>query len=354
MLAFLKNFSKFVVFLFLGLLFLTVLFFFLLNSGKFYQVILPWVVESRYADIKFQEIKIESAKYRFPDQFRFKNIDVHLRYKKEDCTINMISLDLDRFSRFFLKQEQANILTSLSSFSTKDVTVNYADLELTLSAQKDQAVALQGKIFVNQALLVDYQLNEAQIEIKGNLERLELDLLKAAFYGGDLAGQIWMENKPLTPYQANLKFTLLTTARLDEIYRELNTHFNGLISGTINVAGNAQDIESIKLSVQAVSGTKIKAWVIGWLIDYVPVYKEMLPKELKNIIKQNGFLTADHLNLDLKNSSARTLQANVNVKLRKYYLNPNYTYDISIDSRLLEVIKRVERALKTGGIYGSR
>lgn len=340
--------------LFLFSIFSATIIYLLLNSSQFYELVIPKVVESKVAGIKLGQVKIERVRYRFPDQFRFKNVEADLTQNDDNCSIKIISLGIDNLRRVILKNGSTDISVSLRSFSTKNMEVNYSDLQLTLLPEDNQSVRLEGKVFIAQSVLADYQVNNAEIMINGNLNRIGLTLKKASFYGGDLAGQIWLENKPLTAYKADLKFTLLTTARLDEIYRELNANFNGLISGTISVTGNTQDVELIKLSLQAVSGTKIKAWVFSWLISNVPKIEILLSKELKNIIRQNGFLTTDYLNLDLKNTSARTLLANVNITLRKYNWNPNYIYDISIDGRLLEAIKKVEHNLKTGGFYGPR
>lgn len=352
--AIVRIFVKCVAVVFFAIVFLSGLSYGLLNSGRFYQVILPQLIESQYPDIDVQTTKVTKASYRFPDRFRFKDAEISLKYKKEDCAIKIISLDIDRFSRFFLKQEEADVAVSVSSFSTNHIKVDYADLVLALTPQKEQPVVVAGRLFLNQASLADYQLNEAEIEIKGNLDRLEFDLRKSEFYGGNLAGRISLENKALTPYEADFKFTLLSTARLDDIYRELNSNISGLISGTIKVTGNTTDLETLQLSLQGISGTKIRAWVIGWMIDYVPLYKKSLPKELKDNIKQNGFITTDALNLNLTNSNERVLRAEVNMKLRKYYLDPNYTFDINLDGRLLQAVKRFDHLLKTGGIHGPR
>jgi len=325
-----------------------------MNSSQFYELVIPRVIESRVVGIKLDRVKISKVNYSFPDQFRFKNVEVDLAQQDENYSIKIINLGIDRLSRLIFKYGSTDISVSLRSFSTKDLEINYSDFQITLLPQDNQSVKLEGKVFIAQSVLAEYQLNNAEIIINGNLNRIGLTLIKASFYGGDLAGQIWIESAALKPYMADLRFDKIESARLDEIYRELKSNFRGLISGTINVSGNKDDIKSITFELNAGSGAELKAWFVGWLIDFVPGNEKLIPKELKDIIKMDGFLTADALTLGIRNTSDRTIQAEVNMKIRKYYVNPHYTYDINIDGRLVEVLKRVERALKTGGFYGPR
>lgn len=354
MAIFLRNCFKCVIVVFLVTFFLVGIIYLFLNWPRFYQTIVPPVVESQYPDIQIDTFRAKKAKYKFPDQFKFENVELDLGIQDKRYQIKLISLNLNHVGRFLLKRGQADLTVSLSSFLTEDVNVNYSDLEFSFAYRKDQIVGFNSKVFVNYCKALDYQLNNAEITMSGDFNRFEVDLIKASFYGGNLTGQMSFENSVAFPYQVVLKFDHISTEHLNEIYKELYSNFRGLISGILKVAGNKQDIELINLDLNASSGVEFKAWFVGWLIDFIPGNEKLLSKEIKDVIKKNGLLTADSLTLAVRNTSDRTLQAGVSMKIRKYYLNPNYTYDINIDGRLLEALKRAELALKTGGFYGSR
>ncbi|MGE3980158.1 MAG: hypothetical protein AB7F70_01890 [Candidatus Omnitrophota bacterium] len=237
----------------------------------------------------------------------------------------------------------------MRSFSTEDLDINYSDLEFSAVHRRDQTIGLTGRIFISQGKALEYLISDADIKISGDLNRLNFDLSDASFYGGKLGGEISLENISSFPYQVGLRFDHISSERLNEVYGELYSNFRGLISGTLRLTGDAQNIESFVLVMESEAGAEIKAWVVGWMIDFVPAYSVVLSKDLKDVIKQNRFLTADYIILNAKNANQKVIEAKVEMKIRKYNLKPNYTFDINIDRDLLESLLGIERFLKTGG-----
>ncbi|MGE0269195.1 MAG: hypothetical protein AB7S78_12155 [Candidatus Omnitrophota bacterium] len=349
MTVFFKNCFKFVLGIFLGAFVIAGLLYVLLNRPYFYQIIVPRLVESLYPNTHIDELRVGRAEYKFPDQFKFKNVETTVTLQNKKHEIGLINLDLIGIVRFLAKRGHLDVSVSVRSFSTEDLDINYSDLEFSAVHRRDQTIGLTGRIFISQGKALEYLISDADIKISGDLNRLNFDLSDASFYGGKLGGEISLENISSFPYQVGLRFDHISSERLNEVYGELYSNFRGLISGTLRLTGDAQNIESFVLVMESEAGAEIKAWVVGWMIDFVPAYSVVLSKDLKDVIKQNRFLTADYIILNAKNANQKVIEAKVEMKIRKYNLKPNYTFDINIDRDLLESLLGIERFLKTGG-----
>ncbi|MBP9854020.1 MAG: hypothetical protein KBD53_04035 [Candidatus Omnitrophica bacterium] len=349
-----KNFLKLFVSLIVILVLLEGISFLLLSWNRFYQFVLPIVIESKFPDAQITKLKIDKAKFNLSDQFIWTNVEAELHIKNEKYALKLTRVDLRRLGHFLLKRDGAHIMVSARSFSSEKIDVNFCDFDFSLNQENSQTIIIDGKIFINEAEVAGYRFNDTQINVSGNNYRLNTELLKSSFYGGILSGQVFAENQKGFPFQMDLKFDHINTELLDEIYKELYSNFRGLITGFLHLDGNSQHLNSMTLDMRADEGAKIRAWVIGWLIEFVPSYKVILSKELKDMIQQNNFLTTEYLNVKIQNINQKIIQAEAKMKIQKYNLQPNYSFDINIDRDLLELILGVEHFLKTGGLNGLR
>ena len=226
-----------------------------------------------------------------------------------------------------------------ANFSTEDVKLKHCNLILNFTSNQ-RTEPVSGRMNVAVLDFKEYHLEELSSQVRGNEKGLHLDHLFAKAYGGNIQGEVWLNNFSMLSYDIRLFLAHLDLIKL----RRANSLFaqvEGKLSGQVTVTGTMDKMADFLTDLKMEEGGKIKASLLSPLKDYIP--ESLQKRELERLMKVDGDIPVEKVLVQIKNVGAQTLKMEVNLTSEQFSLDLNHLIvDINLDAPIGNLFRNLK------------
>ncbi len=310
-----------------------------LNSGWFYTKILPRVAFGIVKNFQIQSFQSEKYNFRFPFRLNLENVKCLARINglSHKISCRQISLYSVSFHQVKGVVSKLDVETPLYRAQGFDV-VALADFNAKGIRQLD------GTLSGSQASFLDYEARRISSLVKGDNEKIWFVDLAADFYAGKVNGDIFLDYAHQMSYSITMFLTGVDLERLRSVNDGVFSQIQGHLNGVVKLAGDMKTVSSIEASLDVPVGGKLKASLLGFIVQYIPQSTQR--KELEGLIKTNGDVPFEQGNIRLKNLTSEKLATEIGLKSAKFNLDLNLGVDINIEGGLESLLRHAGNLTK--------
>lgn len=315
-----------IVFVLMGLSFA------LLNSGWFYTKVLPRAISSANKDLQIQTFEPARYSFRFPLRFHLEDIKCLAKIHSISHKISCRQLSLEGISTHQFKNTLTDLAVETPIYKIKNFNVN-----LLMDLDKKGIRQLDGTLNGAQATAYGYETNWIISLMKGDKEKIWFPNLVADFYSGKVNGEIFLDYAHQMSYSITIHFAGVDLSRLKSVNRDVFSQVQGHVDGDAKLTGDLKSIGSIEAALGVPLGGKLKASLLGFIVQYIPQSTQR--KDLELLIKTNGDVPFEKGNIRLKSLSNDKLATEISLNSEKFNLDLNLGVDINIEGGLANLLR---------------
>ena len=317
-----------------------------LNSVGFTQKTLPRLINSFQTNWKIVNLTAGRQQFDWRGIFQVDNLSCELNSEGKPYQFSIKSLSAVRRSNN----------ASLQQRELKDFYIEIKGLEAHLPAgdiqqgevrgegvfNREQSLAINGTIRLGDLTLEGYHWQNVSCMFLSDKKIFKCDDLEAGFYGGKMNGQILLEMKPDFPYSIKISFRQVDLALLQSTGPTVVSMLQGNISGTLSLGGQRQSVDSFDLDILASEGGKVKASVLGPLVEHIPAQTQQR-QELNRLVEEDGFLPLEKASGEIKYDGREQLSGEFHLFSKELNLSINYPVTINIEGGILNLVEQLQQ-----------
>jgi hypothetical protein len=329
----------------MGLFFaLVLLFSYVINSETAMTKIITQVVNLQEASVTIEKLNIGKQKYQYPRSIQFDTVHVDLLYQGKQYQLSWKDLNVQSLAALFSRKQDLQFnVNGLKVFSS-DVKVDNANLNLFVGVNKKGIENVTGNMNMKGFIVNKLQFSNLKMAILGDSNEIYFDDLVTDFYGGKFEGAFALDYDQKMSYMVKGFVNHVQLNDLRQTNADVFSNVKGEIFGNLRVNGSNQKIDQMSASFSGLEGTQIKASMVKRLFDFFGNVSTHMPKfenydQANLLLKKDGFIPFEHVNVQLQSSGQKKMFGNVELKSSAYGVNLEVTSDITGGAeRLIEQI----------------
>lgn len=219
--------------------------------------------------------------------------------------------------------------------------VKNARVDLTMARD-----GMSGPVIAAEGNWDKLRVRDVSLFLHVNASGVELRAVKLAAYGGHITGKVFVDTakKSALRYAADFFVEGLDVSRLAEINPDIESSLNGVVEGTVKVAGDAASVRTMDTDLAMPMGGKISAALLSALIQYLPQSREK--KRLELLIRKGEKVALEAFSFTMKGAEAGKFSGDIRLRSREINLELNLEHEINTDGTVSSLLEYWEKFLK--------
>lgn len=222
----------------------------------------------------------------------------------------------------------------------ENLKVKDTGLNLILDFQKNIPMRLHGNLKAASVDFAPYHLEDISTLLEGSESQINFKNVLVHCYGGNIRGEISFDNPSMLKYRVYLQLSGIDLKEMRTISDKAFSLVEGKLDGEMRESGTGNKVESFTANLNVREGGKLKAYLLTWIIDYIP--HGVQRKDLQQLIQTESYIPIDKAVIQIKSLGEYQLTTATNLKSDKFNLDLNLTEDINFDTPLGNLIRKIK------------
>ncbi len=308
------------------------IFYLLLNSKKVYEYVIPRWINAQTTQFVISDFKIEQEAFRWPGKFSFDKVRFLITDGHNFYTVSARKVVVAGEPYFWYPRKQISFNMEGSNIDNPSLKVSNLALSGDIYFNLFQLEAVKGNVDVQSCKFQQYLLTEVHAPVLGYQNTIKIEPFEANFFDGRILGKIIVDNPADMSYIMEMNVHGLDLSRLEGAYPALPDNVKGQFEGKVLLKGHQARIETLRMSLTAPQGGKLKASLLKNLLQYIPA--EARTTEFELAMKSNDDIFFETMNLQLYSLTDERMNAKVELESHRLNLKPNIDIDFHVEGGL--------------------
>jgi len=319
---------------------LGVCFYVIFYSHWFPGFLLSRWIQTQYPAVELKSFDYKTRSFHLWDEIAFQDVRMVFKNGKTTEQFFVPSLVVKSDRALWKNDKKITISVDQGAVEMENLKVKGIGLNLILDSQRNIPMRLQGNLKAASVDFAPYRLEELSTLLEGTEGQINFKNVLVRCYGGNIRGEISFDNPSMLEYRVYLQLSGIDLKEMRAISNKAFSLVEGRLDGEMRESGAGNKVDSFTANLNVREGGKLKAYLLTWVIDYIP--QSVQRKDLEKLIKTESYIPIDKAVIQIKSLGEYQLTTVTNLKSDKFNLDLNLTEDINFDTPLGNLIKKIK------------